>query len=343
MPERSSISHGGLPPLNALRAFEAVVRAGSVGAAAVELCVTPSAISHQLRTLEHHVDVKLLARRGRTMELTDAGRAYFGAISPALAEIVRGTAAVFGRDERRRITIAAMPVFAVRWLIPRLGAFRQRHPDVEVRVSTSYRYVDLHESDVDVALRFGEGAWEGVRAELLLEESVQPVCSPSLLADRPPVVTAADVLQLPLVHMVLGRDQWDVWARARAVARAPAPATIAMHFDEPLGALQAAVDGLGVALGAKALVIDDLRAGRLVIPYDAELPADGGHYLVHTKRAGARPVVKAFCGWLRDEARDLQLPWSILRDSSGDPGARHTGRSGPPGRRTSASKRTLSV
>ncbi len=245
------------------------------------------------------------------MELTDAGRAYFGAISPALTEIVRGTAAVFGRDEQRRLTVATMPVLAVRWLIPRLGAFRRRHPEVEVRVSTSYRYVDLHESDVDVALRFGEGAWENVHAELLLKESVQPVCSPALLAGRGPVATATDLLQLPLVHMVLGRNQWDLWARAQRVADAPAGP--ALHFDESLGALQAAVDGLGVALGPKACVIDDLRAGRLMIPYDAELSAGGGHYLVHTKRAGTRPVVKAFCAWLREEARDLQVPWGSLR------------------------------
>jgi len=296
--------------LNALRAFESVVRTGSLATAAGELCVTPSAISHQLRTLEHHLDAKLIARRGRTMELTDAGRAYFGAISPALAEIVRGTASVFGRDEQRRISVAAMPVFAVRWLIPRLGGFRRRHPDVEVRVSTSYRYVDLHESDVDVALRFGEGGWENVHAELLLEESVQPVCSPALLAERPPVATAADLLQLPLVHMVLGRNQWDLWASAQGVA--PASAGSAIRFDEPLGALQAAVEGLGVALGPKALVMDDLRAGRLVIPYDSEQPAGGGHHLVHTKRAGARPVVRAFCAWLRDEARGLRTPWRNL-------------------------------
>src|SRR5262249_36601382 len=144
LPERSSTPAGGLPPLNAVRVFEAVGRTGSVTAAAGELCVTPSAVSHQLRTLEHQLDVKLFLRRGRAMELTDPGRAFFGAISPALADIVRGTAAVFGRDARRCITIAAMPVFAVRWLIPRLGAFRRRHPEVEARVSTSYRYVDLH-------------------------------------------------------------------------------------------------------------------------------------------------------------------------------------------------------
>jgi LysR family transcriptional regulator, glycine cleavage system transcriptional activator len=345
MRERSSIAPGALPPLNALRAFESVVRTGAVGAAAAELCVTPSAISHQLRTLEHYLDVKLLAHRGRKLELTDAGRAYFGAISPALTEIVRGTAAVFGRDEQRRISVAAMPVFAVRWLIPRLGAFRRRHPEVEVRVSTSYRYVDLHESDIDLALRFGEGAWENVHAELLLQESVQPVCSAAFLEGRAPVATAADLLQLPLVHMVLGRNQWDLWARAQGLAHAPTGS--ALHFDEPLGALQAAVDGLGVALGPKACVMDDLRAGRLMIPYDAELPAGGGHYLVHTKRAGARPAVRAFCAWLRDEARDLRTPWGSIRPPQGRMRLPAGGqrmrarprRSDAPGRRVAPSKR----
>jgi LysR family transcriptional regulator, glycine cleavage system transcriptional activator len=348
MAERSSTTPGGLPPLNALRAFEAVVRTGSVAAAAGELCVTPSAISHQLRTLEDHLDVKLLARRGRTMELTDAGRAYFGAISPALDEIVRGTAAVFGRDEQRRITVAVMPVFAARWLIPHLGTFRRRHPEVEVRVSTSYRYVDLHESDIDLAVRFGSGAWENVQAELLLEESVQPVCSPALLVDRAPVTTAAELLALPLVHMTLGRNHWDLWARRQGVTHAPAGN--ALHFDEPLGALQAAVDGLGVALGPKAFVMDDLRAGRLVIPYDAEMPAGGGHYLVHTKRAGARPVVRAFCAWLRAEARYLKTPWAGVQApqdgarqvAGGNRSAVKSRRSGAPGRRVSTSKRTRS-
>ena len=297
--------------MNALRTFEAVVRTGSAAAAAAELCVTPSAISHQLRSLENYLDVKLLAHRGRKLELTDAGRAYFGAISPALTDIVRGTAAVFGRDAHRRIGIAAMPVFAVRWLIPRLGQFRRQNPGVEVRLSTSYRYVDLHESDVDLALRFGTGAWENVHTELLSEESVQPVCSPTFLEGQPPVLTAADLLKLPLIHSVLGRDRWDSWARTQDVARTHAGADL--YFDEPLGALQAAVDGLGVAFGRKALVIDDLRAGRLVIPYDAEVPAGGSNYLVHTRRAGTRPVVRAFCEWLREEARDLQTPWASVR------------------------------
>jgi len=338
MTERSSITPpGGLPPLNALRAFEAVIRAGSVNAAAGELCVTASAISHQLRTLENYLDVKLLAHRGRKLELTDAGRAYFGAISPALTEIVRGTAAVFGRDQLRRITVAAMPVFAVRWLIPRLGSFRRRHPEVDVRVSTSYRNVDLREDDVDLALRFGGGAWENVNAELLLEESVQPVCSPALLAGRAPVSTAAELLQLPLLHMLLGRNQWDVWAQSQGIAHSPTAPTL--HFDEPLGALQAAAHGLGVALGASAFVLDDLRAGRLVIPYDGEVPAGGGHYLVYTKRAATRPVVKAFCSWLQDEARDLRAAWNSMRPSERRVPCLASGRRAPGKRRTPVARR----
>lgn len=285
-----------LPSLNALQMFEAAARHLSFTLAARELNVTQTAVSHQIRRLEEQLGVALFVRRNRALALTREAEDYAPAIRSAFEDMRQAT----GRLRRFRpdnvLTVSTTMSLAAKWLVPRLGGFQEANPGIEVRISTSMRLVDFRAEAIDVAIRFGHGGWPGLRADWLMAEDIFPVCSPALL---PSLRTPADLAHHTLLHVDTRRDEWQLWLTA-AGATAALAARPSLTFDQRLMALQAAMDGLGVALGYERIMEADLAAGRLVAPFTgvrySEQPA--GYYIVAPKETADMPKIARFRDWL---------------------------------------------
>ncbi len=285
-----------LPPLNGLRAFEAAARHLSFTRAAAELNVTQAAISHQIRMLEERLAVKLFVRRNRTVLLSEAGQAYLPALRDAFDMIDQATDRLLRRDETAPLVISSTASFATKWLVPRLSAFQSLHPEIEVQLSTSVELVDFQRDAVDAAIRWGMGKWPGLHIERLFSHDIFPVCAPSLVKGRNGLKQPSDLARATLLHTTTARDDWRLWLTAAGVkgvdvSRGPV-------FDMVFTALQAAIDGVGVALGQTQLVERDLAAGRLVQPFDLSLPIEAAYYFVAPPSALKRRKVKAFHDWI---------------------------------------------
>jgi len=275
-----------LPPLNGLRAFEAAARHLSFTRAAAELNVTQAAISHQIRLLEERLGVKLFVRRNRTVLLSEAGQAYLPALRDAFDMIDQATDRLLRRDEGGPLVISSTASFATKWLVPRLAAFQSMHPEIEVQLSTSFELVDFQRDAVDAAVRFGR----------LFSQDLFPVCAPSMVKGKGGLKQPADLARATLLHTTTARDDWRLWLTAAGVkgvdpARGPV-------FDQLFTALQAAIDGVGVALGHTQMVERDIEAGRLVKPFDLSLPIEAAYYFVCPPAALKRRKVKAFHDWM---------------------------------------------
>jgi LysR family glycine cleavage system transcriptional activator len=291
-----------LPPLTALRAFEAAARLGSFSRAAEELLVTHGAISRQVQGLEARLGIALFRRFGRRVEPTEAGRSYQQALGAAFDDIAAATerlAAIAGRGQS--LVVNALPTFTMRWLIPRLTRFQRAHPEIELRLATSDRPVSATDG-FDVAIRRGPEPWPGCRAAPFLVERELPVCSPSLLARRP-ILTPVDLVSggHVLLHADTRPNAWARWFEAAGVPAARVAAAAAQRFDHFYLTLQAASDGLGVALGPMPIIGDDLAAGRLVAPLDGPAVPARSYCWVAPESRAATPEVAAFCTWLAAE------------------------------------------
>lgn len=289
-----------LPSLNGLRAFEAAARHLSFTKAADELHVTQTAISHQIRRLEEELGLNLFTRRHRGLQLTGQGEQLAVTARQAFDDLRRATQRLRQSEDDNRITITTLPSLAAKWLIPKLGAFQDRHPEIEVRVNTSTESLDLRERGIDVALRYGYGAWAGMISKFLMTESLTPVCSPKLLAEGPSLKTPADLARHTLLYVASYRDEWQTWLTAAGAPDVKAARTIT--FDMSMMALQAAMDGMGVALGREPMVDADLKAGRLVAPMNISLRSDAGYYVVMAPESAERPAVQAFRDWVLELA-----------------------------------------
>jgi LysR family glycine cleavage system transcriptional activator len=293
-----------LPPLNGLRAFEAAARHLSFTKAADELNVTQAAISHQIRGLEERLGVQLFIRRNRALLLSEAGQAYLPALREAFDTIANATEKLQRRDEGGPLLVSTTASFATKWLVPRLATFQQLHPGIEVQISTGVGLVDFQRDTVDVAIRWGLGSWPGVSSERLLGEDMFPVCAPSLVKGKNALKKPSDLARVTLLHMSNQRDDWRLWltaAGAKGVDPSRGPV-----FDQAMTVLQAAMDGLGVAIGHGPLVERDIKAGRLVAPFDVSLPVEAAYYLVAPPSALRRHKVRSFREWLlgmADKAR----------------------------------------
>jgi LysR family glycine cleavage system transcriptional activator len=291
-----------LPPLNSLRAFEATARLGSLLAAADELCVTHGAVSRQVRLLEGWAGIALFERVGRRLLLTEAGRIYRDALGGAFDAL----AAASGRlRERGRsvqpLTVNALPTFTMRWLLPRLAGFQRRHPDIELRLITADDPIErLAPGGFDVAIRRRLGAWPaGLVAEPFLAEHEIPVCAPALLG-RAAIAVPADLAHQTLLHADKRPGAWARWLAAAGVPEIEHAAP-RQRFDHFYLALQAAADGLGVALGPLPIIADDLAAGRLVAPLAGpKVPSASYCWIISAGLKDSAPV-KAFCAWLSAE------------------------------------------
>lgn len=293
-----------IPPLNALRAFEAVARHLSFTGAADELGVTQGAVSQQVKKLEAHLGLLMFRRVHQGLLLTDAGQTYLPVVRDAFDGLALGTRNLRARERGGVLTVSVSAGFATKWLVPRSHRFYERHPEIDLRISTSQEHINFARGDADLAIRHGEGIWPDLDAVCLMAENVFPVCSPAL-AEEPGGLKAP----IDLRHHTLLRS-WrpDYWPRWFAAAGAPGAVdtTRGPAFNDHSNAIQAAIDGQGVALGRTALVGDDLLAGRLVRPFERVIPADIAYWIVCPKGTAGRPKIVAFRDWLLAEAKALQ-------------------------------------
>lgn len=294
-----------LPPLNALRAFESAARLGSFVRAADELAVTPTAVSHQIKALEETLGVDLFVRLPRGLRLSDAGAAYLPELTKGFDALARAGERLGGDTLSGLLHISTLASFSHCWLMPRLMRFHRRYPDITVRVSTTIRHVDFLQEDVDIALRYGRGAYPGLRSIKLMEEDVFPVASPALVNGEKPLRDWPDLAGHTLLHDFASDDSepwvnWRVWLR-RAGLDALADSSRWIEFDNSATLTDAAVRGYGVALGRSALVAEHVREGRLVPLFGARHAADFAYFAVAPEGTADQPKVKAFIAWLKDE------------------------------------------
>jgi LysR family transcriptional regulator, glycine cleavage system transcriptional activator len=287
-----------LPSLNGLRAFEAAARHLSFTLAASELNVTQTAISHQIRRLEEELGIRLFIRQNRALALTPEARDYLPGVRAAFNDLRLATDRLLRKDDDKVLTVSTLASLAAKWLLPRLTDFQEQHPGIDVRITTSTSLVDFQRDNVDAAIRYGRGQWPGLRADWLMADELFPVCSPSLLRGDRPLRQPEDLKGYPLLHTSnANSDDWRLWLTAAGL-----PADIARQpgitFDMIFMTIQAAIDGIGVAMGRTSYVKDDIAKGRLVVPFKIALPADAGFYMVAPEGRREAPKLVAFRQWL---------------------------------------------
>lgn len=300
-----------LPALNALRAFEAAARHLSFTRAAEELNVTPGAISQQIRQLEEFAGAPLFRRTGRQVLLTDAGQAALPLLTNAFEMMSEAVHHMRAPARRDRLMVSSAPSFAAKWLAQRMDRFQQEHLEAEVWVSADLALTDFNSTDIDLAVRYGKGNYEGLRAEKILSESVLPVCSPELLTGPKPLRSPSDLSDHVLLHDEGPENDpscpdWTSWLLARGVTtvdprRGP-------RFNQSALVVEAAAAGRGIALAKRAIAAADLERGRLVAPFaDGSADIDFAYWLVWPKWRTPSKLARAFMGWLKAEAQAQEV------------------------------------
>lgn len=280
-----------LPFLNGIKAFEAAARGGSFATAAEELNVTPAAISRMVRLLEDRLALPLFKRRPNGLELTPAGQTYRAGLTPIFDALANLTAQVTALANPRVLTVGVGPTFAIRWLIPRLASFQELEPDIDVHITTGGAAAPFAD-DWTCGIKLGNGTWPDVAAEPLFAADLVPVCSRQLAArlKKPP-----DLKGATLLHVTHALDDWPRWLKVADVAHA---ALSGPQFEYYGQAQQAAADGVGVAMGIRPYIDDDLAAGRLVTPFALTVPKGEAWYLVYKPARREEPAFTAFRDWL---------------------------------------------
>lgn len=311
-----------LPPLNALRAFEAAARHLSFKNAADELSVTPGAISHQIRLLEEFLNLALFRRLTRALELTPHGEAMLPKVREGLECFAAAVERTHEHGTRGRLIIVSPPSFAARWLVPRLQGFTLLEPDLNLHLLSSRATIDEEPSagvpaiegfgrrqdDSQILIRFGTGRYAGFRVDRIFGSDYIAVCSPKLVDSEHPLRQPADVRLHVLLHddtiaNERARPSWEEWLRVAGVK--DTDSSQGPHFSDSGLALVAAVDGLGIALASKSLVAAEIAAGRLMAPFDIAVGQHYAYYLVTSEAIADRPAVKAFRQWLLAEAKGI--------------------------------------
>lgn len=287
-----------LPSFSALRVFEAAVRLGSFAAAAEELRLTPTAISHQVRNLERVLGVRLFHRVGRGVIPTDAGRRYFDSLHAAFKDIADATTEILASGKSDTLAVHSAPSFATLWLTPRLWQFVSENPDIDVRISSSTEAVDLLDEEFDIDIQYGKRPEPGLEVIPLAEETIVPMCAPGVAHGLNPVKVPGDLRRQTLIHSDGCLVHWKDWLKRVPgleldLARGP-------HFDRSFMSIAAAVDGIGVCLDSTFLAQREIEAGRLVMPFGADGPKLTEHRLVVLREKAKLPKVQAFIAWLLD-------------------------------------------
>jgi len=295
-----------LPPLNGLRAFEAAARYLSFTKAAEELSVTPAAVSQQVKALEEYFGVQLFKRLTRALMLTEAGQLVLPVLQEGFDKLAEADRILRNREDDRILTVSVAPSFGAKWLVPRLESFRRACPDYDIRIDATDARADFKRDNVDVALRYGLGEYPGLVSECLLTEVGVPVCSPALQDGEPPLRTPEDLRRHTLLHIQWKMENdaapnWRMWLRAAGLHDIEADR--GPQFSLESMAIQAAVEGQGVALISTALVDDDIKAGRLVRPFPEEINQKTKfcYFLVYPKAYLEKPKVAAFREWVQNE------------------------------------------
>lgn len=288
-----------LPPLNALKAFEAAARHESFTRAAEELCVTQGAVSHQVKALEGELAIKLFNRERQRLIITEAGRDYLAVVRDAFDRIAAGTERLLQRQSAGVLTVSTSPDFAAKWLVHRLGHFAEAHAGIDLRVSATLHHVDFAREEVDLAVRHGDGNWPGLDAVRLGAERLFAVCSPKLLSGRRRLGGAADILKYPLIHLD-SRSDWEKWLRGVGIN--DAGVTHGPVLNRASMVIDAAINGQGIALARTTLAAWDLINGRLVMAFPESLPVSKTYWIVCPKATATLPKIATFRDWLLAEA-----------------------------------------
>lgn len=300
-----------LPPLNALRAFEAAARLQSFARAADELNVTPGAISQQIKLLEDTVGQPLFVRQGRGLGLTPVAKAALPRFTQAFVLLTEGASSLRRVVKRRKLTVSVAPSFAAKWLVPRIDEFQQAHPDVDIWISADMALARFDEDPPDFAIRYGGGEYPGLESERLLTETVLPVCAPQLLEGEAPLAKPADLERFALLHERSPEadpscPDWASWLAARGLGHIDA--SKGPRFNQANLVIEAAAAGRGVALAKRTLAQTDLASGRLVAPFaDGSAPLHFAYWIVRSPNQPLDDVGEDFLAWLRRQARDHDL------------------------------------
>ncbi|MGR3484535.1 MAG: transcriptional regulator GcvA [Paracoccaceae bacterium] len=294
-----------LPPLTALRAFDAAARHMSFARAADELSVTPAALSFQIKSLESHLGQPVFRRLNRAVELTEAGRALAPGAAQAFALLGTAWSQARRAGDAHGLTVTAGPGFTAKWLAPRLFKFASANPDIDLRFSASLRLMDFARDEIDVAIRFGQSGDDGLHSETIIEEWLTPMMVPDLAAR---MTTPADLLDLPLIHQddigfVQPPIDWAAWLRSAGLCDA-APA--GPRFSQADHAVDAALSGAGAILGRVSMTEGHLREGQLVMPFAHTLRAGATYRIVCPEGGQDRPQVARFIAWVRDEVEGIR-------------------------------------
>ena len=285
----------------------------SFSRAAEELHVTPAAIGQQVRALESHVGEILFVRLNRSVELTVAGQALLPGVSDGLGQIARTMEGFYQRTVRRPLTVSVEPNFGAKWLVRRLDRFREQHPGIEIRLDATSRVIDFAREAVDLAIRYGDGSYPGLRSDVLFEDEVFPVCSPALLEGPHPLVSPEDLQW----HRLLRQDwasnaptwpDWAMWLRAAGVENVDPTQGPQFASGSYSLMMDAALAGQGVALASSVLTADDIDAGRLVRPFDLGVHQSLRYYLVGPEATADEPMTAAFREWVISETSGRTAP-----------------------------------
>ena len=300
-----------IPGLQSLKAFDASARHLSFTKAAQELNVTPAAVSHQIKELEEAIGVPLFQRTSRHMQLTRQGLILKPAIADALDGLTKALQRIRQTDNPKQVRVTASPSIAAKWLVPRIDRFLDSVPGADVRIDVSSSVLDFDRDDVDVAIRFGDGNYPGLQVDKMFHDVLFPVCSPAMLQRGKPLREPRDLLQHTLIHLEYEAQgavwpNWRMWMLAAGVK--DFNDTRGLHFSQTSLAIQAAIDGHGIALGDSTLVGDDIAAGRLVKPFELSLrsPAQFAYHLITRRDLAGRPMTKAFRDWIIAETAASQ-------------------------------------
>jgi len=299
-----------MPPLNALKAFEAAGRHMSFTAAASELSVTPAAISHQIKTLESHLGVKLFHRRKRALELTNAGQVCLPGLRRGFDHLVAAVERIKSTAATDPLVISAPPIFGAKWLVPRIAEFSVAHPEIQIRIDPLQSISKLEGPETDVTIRFGRGRYPGLRAHRLMKQEVFPVCSPQLLEGKYPLLSPRDLRWHTLIHFdphFYDPDwpQWEKWlsaAQINEIDSASGP-----RFSSPNFTIQAVLQGQGVALAVSLMADELVSQGRLISLFDVKYPGHYGYYSVMSDEKSEEPRIQAFWNWLVAEAKNNRV------------------------------------
>lgn len=289
-----------LPPLTWLRAFEAAARTLSFTTAAGELNVTQAAVSKHVKSLEQHLRHRLFIRRPRSLELTKSGAAYLPKVQDALDRLAIGTREVFGLRRTESLTLRCAVSFAVNWLAPRLPGFLERYPDTSIRIISSVWIDDFDEAAFDLDIQYGKGSWPGIISHRLSWDRITPLCAPDL-PGRLPLASPDDLGRHRLLHVLGYQEGWGTWLKAVGATRVDAGQGI--QLDTSLAAFELAAQGAGVALGRTSLAARDRASGRLIAPFELEVPIDEAFHLLEPSGSPSHPQAARFVDWLVEVAQ----------------------------------------